>query len=138
METAVDKFWSRVDRTGDCWLWTGAKSSTGHGHLYVLGERWGAHRLAYWLTHGETPESRYTVLHHLCHTPSCVNPDHLEPMTRKEHSAEHGLTGWAAIHAAKATCDKGHPFDGHDGHQRYCSRCRREYKTQWARRKADA
>jgi hypothetical protein len=72
------RFWAKVDKTNDCWLWTGALFRSGYGNFTYTDKEVrrnvGAHRYAYFLTHGEWPAG--LVLHH-CDTPACVRPDHL-------------------------------------------------------------
>lgn len=71
-----------VDEAG-CWLWLGARDDNGYGRVYhpVLKRAVLAHRYFYELHVGEPPDT----LDHLCRTPGCVNPDHLEPVTRQEN-----------------------------------------------------
>jgi hypothetical protein len=71
------RFWSHVDRTGDCWLWTSAKLPHGYGQFRLVpGETMRkAHRLSYEWAHGPIPEGMGVL--HRCDNPSCVNPDHL-------------------------------------------------------------
>lgn len=49
--------------------------------------RYLVHRLMYRLFIGEVPEGM--VIHHRCRTTDCVNPDHLELMTRSGHTMHH-------------------------------------------------
>lgn len=49
------RFWARVDRSGDCWLWTGYKTPNGYGQMMVEGRGISAHRLAWELEHGPIP-----------------------------------------------------------------------------------
>lgn len=69
-----ERFWSRVEKTDRCWLWTG-ETAKGYG-IFVLvgGERVAAHRYSYRLTNGEL--GVFCVLHR-CDNPPCVRPDHL-------------------------------------------------------------
>jgi hypothetical protein len=72
----VSRFWSKVDRSGDCWLWQAGCYNTGYGRFcfnkkcQVL-----AHRFAYTVTCGPIPDGIH-VCHH-CDVPACVRPDHL-------------------------------------------------------------
>lgn len=67
----------------ECWTWIGSTDKRGYGRLWANGSHWKAHRLAYTLLTGTIPDG--LELHHTCRNPSCVNPDHLEPVTHAEH-----------------------------------------------------
>lgn len=70
-----DRFWSKVNKTATCWLWTGAKLKTGYGSIRIDHKAVRAHRVAYELLVGEIPDGGLIL--HSCDTPLCVNPDHL-------------------------------------------------------------
>ncbi|MGZ4586215.1 MAG: HNH endonuclease signature motif containing protein [Mycobacteriaceae bacterium] len=78
----LDPFWSNVEPTGFCWLWTGKLNAKGYGSSGAAGES-SAHRAAYTLLVGPIPEG--LTLDHLCRVRRCVNPDHLEPVTQREN-----------------------------------------------------
>lgn len=121
----IARFWSHVDKTENCWLWTGS-----HGLYGVFriggrdGHNIGAHRYAYELLVGPIPGGMQ--LDHLCRVKLCVNPDHLEVVTPRENTLRGGTI--PAANAAKTHCLRGHPFDEpntywHRG-RRYCRACR--------------
>jgi hypothetical protein len=108
--TGVDRFWSKVDRSGgdeSCWLWTASTTPAGYGQFRVGAAPQYAHRLSWVAANGPVPDG--LELDHLCRVRRCVNPRHLEPVTTKENS----LRGqsFAAINARKTHCPQGHPYD---------------------------
>lgn len=75
-----ERFWQKVDKTGECWLWTGGQFSNKYGRVAIAqsGEKYSyknglAHRVAWAFQAGETP--RGTLILHICDTPSCVRND---------------------------------------------------------------
>lgn len=72
-----------VDETTGCWEWQRAKHPHGYGVVTRNGRNVFAHRLVYERHKGPIPEGH--ALHHRCHNPSCVNPEHLEPMLQSRH-----------------------------------------------------
>lgn len=119
---APDRFWVKVDKSGKCWLWTGARSKAGYGQFRPVcsGKSHATHRYAYELLVGPIPDG--LTLDHLCHNAdnscrggsdcphrACVWPDHLEPATRGENVLR-GV-GLPAQNARKTHCVRGHPFN---------------------------
>lgn len=107
-----------------CWLWIGPLHTNLYGRIIVQGERIYAHQLSYRLFRGPVPDG--LELDHLCRTPCCVNPDHLEPVTHKENC----LRGrsMCARNAVKTHCPAGHPYDERNtrfpiGGGRKCRKC---------------
>lgn len=114
-------------RDSGCIEWVGGKTLGGYGAFTVeTGHRSSvkamAHRWAYENYVGPIPEG-YDI-DHLCRNRACVNPDHLEPVTRAENVRR------AA--ALKTECPAGHPYTDENTYvrpgtaQRTCRTCARE------------
>ena len=118
---ASERFWAKVIfRPSSCWDWSGTHLPTGYSSFAIDGVHMGyAHRYAYETEHGPIPVG-YEV-DHLCRTPSCVNPAHLEAVTHKEN-----IRRGICSNARKTLCKKGHPYNrvyGKKIRQRFCSIC---------------
>lgn len=81
-----DRLMRHVDTSGDCWLWTAYCDDKGYGWTTFGLERrtTAAHRAVYEAFVGPIPEGLH--IDHLCRTPRCVNPAHLEPVTQAENN----------------------------------------------------
>jgi hypothetical protein len=117
---------ARVDEASGCWVWTGAKNALGYGLASKPGikRQFRAHRVAYELLRGPIPDG--LVIDHKCRNPSCVNPDHLEPVTQGEN-VKRGRAGWQ--NKIKTHCVNGHEFTAENtitrnGSHRDCRACR--------------
>ena len=66
-----------------CTLWEGAVQSRGYGSLKIGGKSMLAHRRAWEVARGPIPEGM--TIDHLCRQKLCVNPDHMEVVTRGEN-----------------------------------------------------
>ena len=78
-----------VDPETGCWIWSHSVNRPGgYGEATLVGVgKSGAHRLMYESHKGPIPEG--FVVHHTCGNPSCVNPDHLEAMSHRDHQRLH-------------------------------------------------
>lgn len=97
----VERLWSRIDRTGDCWVWT-ASTTDGYGYTQWDGRLWRVHRLVYTLLIGPIPTGMQ--LDHLCRSRACCRPDHLEPVT-------HAVNVRRGLRSMRQTCPRNHPYD---------------------------
>lgn len=105
----VTRFWSYVDKTGMCWLWTGSLDRNGYGccSAGLCGTR-KAHRVAYQLVIGPIPEG--LVIDHVaargCTSKACVNPAHLEAVPNRENL----LRGKPGEARRRGACLSGHAY----------------------------
>lgn len=111
LKPAIERFMDRVspEPNSGCWLWTGATLSNGYGTFspkQVRGERIYAHRHAYETFVG--PIEVGLVIDHLCRVRCCVNPDHLEVVTRGENVRRGNAPSHVARRASR--CENGHPL----------------------------
>ena|ERR1039457_4646948 len=90
---------TQADYETPCHFWQGTKTPRGYGMMTVSGTKDYAHRVAYRLRHGQIPEGK--CLDHLCRRPSCVNPEHLEPVTQAEN-CRRGLRAKLTAHDVAA------------------------------------
>lgn len=121
---------SDLEGPNGCWIWLGSRDRAGYGRILVKEhEKYAnrhAHRIAYQEFVGSVPEG--LELDHLCRVRACVNPDHLEPVTRRENLRRSPLTPGSRTH-----CPQGHPYtpentylwtDKNGSERRHCRTCR--------------
>lgn len=127
VQRKIDLFWSKVERTEDCWNWQGyINQRWGYGYVRINSKLWRVHRLSFTLLKGGIPSGKH--LDHLCRNRICVNPDHLEPVTNKENVLRgNGIT---AQNERKTQCHNGHPLNGANLYitplgYRNCKTCRK-------------
>jgi hypothetical protein len=82
------RFWSKVNKTSNCWLWSGETTRGGYGKFTItvghkVYQQYRVHRLSYYLKFGVF-DTTLCVLH-TCDTRLCINPEHLFLGTRKDN-----------------------------------------------------
>ena len=127
------RFWAKADRSGgpdSCWRWTGAHSIKGYGYFGTPEGTAQAHRWIYQQLVGPIPPG--LTIDHLCRVRDCMNPAHMEPVSRGENVLRGN--GHSAQNARKAVCKRGHPFTGDNlypkNRRRHCRACRAENDRQ--------
>lgn len=81
--TLEQRFWVKVNKTDDCWLWTGGTGGAGYGKIWADGRKVYVHRISWELANGPIPEGK--VIDHRCHNKCCVNPEHLRVVTTSQN-----------------------------------------------------
>lgn len=126
-----------VDAATGCWLWQ--RELDPQGYARVTWNRTPgrlAHRVAY--EEFVAPIPAGFVIDHLCRTPSCVNPQHLEVVTQAEN-VRRGDAKKRRTH-----CPAGHPYDAENTYIRpydwaqICRTCRAECRRRYNERRAAA
>lgn len=115
-----------------CWVWQGKQNGQGYGRIGINYRVYMAHRVVYELYVGPIPKGK--ELDHLCRNRICVNPSHLEPVTRSVNLLRGVNVG--AYHRNKKFCRHGHPFNKKNTYVypngwRDCKTCRRDIKKRW-------
>ncbi len=113
--------------SGGCLEWTGSKTAKGYGQIYLDGKQAMAHRVAHELFIGPIPKG--LEIDHLCFNKSCVNPHHIEAVTRSENNRR----------AKRGMCKRGHLYrlgsyvikKNKSGPSRYCRECRKIHAANW-------
>ena len=128
-----------------CLIFQGCKV-VGYGQLRVNGRTMLAHRVTYEEFVGPIPPG--LVIDHLCRTPACVNPEHLEAVPQRINILRGDGPDVARNllrerHKGIVTCIRGHAFDAEntyitpDGFRR-CRRCHRDRERARAARKRES
>lgn len=138
--TTLERFWLKVDKTGDCWLWTAAVDHYGYGRFrignrHVIASRWS---LSHELGRSLTP-TEWAL--HSCDNPPCVNPEHLyigDADRNAQDRVERNRDGMAT----KTHCPRNHAYTAENTYlyqnKRHCRACNRRRVAEFQRRKSVA
>ena len=141
------RFWSKVDvprhryYRDHCWEWTAQKCSRGYGKFGgAPGLTKEANRWSYFFANGKWPEHEAG---HTCHNPGCVNPHHLEDVTRLRNEQQKDEAGRRPRGVKGLPCPKcGGPQEGRskrgkgsDQEFAFCIPCRREFMRDYMRQR---
>lgn len=128
--------------TSPCWVWQGyLRPRDGYpDRMRWFGRKVWPFRHLYEMLVGPIPAG--LDLDHLCRVRACVNPEHAEPVTRRENVLR-GVSP-AAVHARKTHCIHGHTLadaivrqqrDGSTRMQRECRTCHDARMAAWSPRR---
>lgn len=128
--SCVVRFEQRItENERGCWIWTGAKSRPENGYAR-LGPVY-MHRWSYEYHRAPIPEG--LEIDHLCRNTLCVNPWHLEPVTRKVNAER-------TEPAQRTHCPQGHEYTPENTYRhpkigvRMCRKCRVAKASAWRKK----
>lgn len=112
-EEFLERFLSSfaTDPMSGCWLWLKSVTLSGYGQVSIYRRSAVAHRVSYELFVGRIPFG--LTLDHLCRTRCCINPKHLDPVSRGENvrRGDAGLARGLQLRS-KTICPRGHEYSG--------------------------
>ena len=130
-EIELIRFFKKITKTSSCWIWVGSRNHLigGYGIFWINHKRIYAHRASYLHFKGEIEQGK--ELDHLCRNRPCVNPDHLEAVTRSVNTLR-GLVPILARQRGLAVthCKNGHEYTEENTYRRKdrgtrdCKTCR--------------
>ncbi len=142
--TVEERFWSKVDKSGDCWIWTGSHDGKGYGVLAVERRNVRATHLSMELAGHVVSQDKLVM--HVCDNPPCVRPDHLRVATHLDNMRDMFAKGRnrSIGKSYRTHCPAGHPYDeantiqwtGRRTLRRVCRACEqaREARRPWRAR----
>jgi len=92
-----------------CWVWTGSLDSNGYAKFKLRGKTTVAHRYVWDHFYPDSPLAGYDdTIDHLCDRHrACLNPSHMERVTRSVNSSRANDRRWHQPIPDRALCDVG-------------------------------
>lgn len=84
----LNRFWSKVRKTDNCWFWVAGCMGKGYGSFRIGGKIYLAHIVSFYIHNGFWPKK---CILHSCDNRSCVNPAHLREGTKKDNAEDREL-----------------------------------------------
>jgi hypothetical protein len=129
MTPSLDYIFSRAteDSSRGCWIWNLSLNRGGYATIKRRDGTYSIHRVVYEQARGEIPDG--FDIDHLCRTRNCVNPWHMEPVSRRVNVGRGNQRFNGRKNAAKTHCLRGHEYTTENtflnGKSRSCKECRR-------------
>lgn len=138
----LERFFNKVNTQGNCWLWTGAHHQDGYGVFNSSPRLVGSHRWLYEEIYGRLPKG--LEIDHVCRTPACVKPSHLEAVTHSVN-VKRGTAGQRCTERSRLVirCPKGHEYSQDNTYitpgkpTRHCRQCVRDRCREYQRKLQD-
>ena len=93
-DVTARRFWTYVDKSGECWNWTGGTFSGRYGQFRAGTRKVKAHRFAWVIAGHDLPPDM--ILCHRCDNVRCVRPEHLFLGTHADNAHDRDAKGRAA------------------------------------------